>query len=428
MEQYSFQTMRDTFEVYVHRDGVYVPECGEIADFCQTNLEEEASNGLIEEVRGHIQRSTLQWRENFDSNPNVMVVENGILNIRTREFKPEHGPEHLNLIKLPVRYDPTAEPVEIKKCLRKSLGEEDKDEEDQIQMRKVTKILGDVLEPNYKYELLCFLVGAGSNGKGVFGRLLKRFVGEKFFSAVRLQTLGNDPFSPADLYGKFVNFGGDIDKEDVKDWAIIRSLTGGDTIRAHKKHGQPFNFKNRAKLIFALNEMPTMDDAYATFRRLVIVPFERVIEAEEKDRDLDAKLQTDTELSGLLNMALQGIEWLEEDDGHNSDESWIEVRNRYVTLKNEVKAFVDAKFVVDDSGKVETNMMREMYAKWAEEHKTEPLDSQRLGEKLASLGFENKQEPRRSRHVKAGEPRLWHYHGLRLKLDSDLDEILGKSQ
>jgi putative DNA primase/helicase len=254
-----------------------------------------------------------------------------------------------------------------------------------------------------------------SNDKGALGRLIKAFVTAKYYAAVRLQTLTSDPFAPADLYGKFVNFSGDTDEEEAEDWALISSLAGGDMIRVHRKHGQPFDMVNRAKLIFALNKMPPMDTAFATFRRLVIAPFERVFEGEDKDRELDAKLQTPEELSGLLNLALQGIQWLKEDDGYN-DESWLEVRHKYVTLQNEVQAFIDAKFIVDDNEKVEANMVREMYKEWAAEHKTDPLDPQKLGEKLAALGYENKKDRRTKVH---------YYHGLKLRIENKLDEILG---
>lgn len=412
MNQYDFQTMRDNMEqdIYVYRDGVYVHEQGEIAEFVQTNLEELASNNLLSEVRGHIIRSTLQDRSNFDANPNLLVVENGILNLETGKLHSEHTPEHLSVMKLPVTYDENAEPKEINKFLDQVTGGKDT-----ATYRKVVKMFGDILQPDYRYQSLYFLTGAGANGKGTLGRLAVAFVSQKYASAVRLQTLANDPFAAADLFGKFVNFAGDVDAEgDIKDWALIRSLTGGDLLRVHRKYGQPFDMYNRAKLICAFNRLPEVDTHFATFRRLVLIPLERVFEGEDRDLGLDAKLRTPQELSGLLNLALQGLQWLREDQGF-TDESWVEVREQYLTLQNEIKGFVDQNFVLDANGKVNAEVVRQKYKQWAEANQKDALDNQQLGEKLAVLGIENKQQR------KTG---IRYYHGLREK--GLLDEILGK--
>jgi putative DNA primase/helicase len=407
--QYAFQTMRDTLDIYVYKDGTYEREEGQIAEFCQRNLEMVASNSLVEEVRGHIQRSTLQHRSNFDANPNLLVVENGILNLEAGKLQSGHTPEHLSLMKLPVKFDENAECSEINKFLYQvTAGKEQT-------YRKIVKMIGDILVPDYRYQSLYFLTGAGANGKGVLGRLAVAFVSKKYASAVRLQTLANDPFAAADLFGKFVNFAGDVDAEgDIKDWALIRSLTGGDLLRVHRKYGQPFDMYNRAKLICAFNRLPEVDTHFATFRRLVLIPLERVFEGEDRDLGLDAKLQTPQELSGLLNLALQGLQWLREDQGF-TDESWVEVREQYLTLQNEIKGFVDQNFVLDANGKVNAEVVRQKYKQWTEANQKDALDNQQLGEKLAVLGIENKQQR------KTG---IRYYHGLREK--GLLDEILGK--
>jgi putative DNA primase/helicase len=420
MQQYAFQTMRDNIEqdMYVYRDGVYIHEQGEIAEFVQRNFVETdiahlASNSLVTEVCGHVQRSTLQHRSNFDANPNLLVVENGILNLETGKLQSEHTPEHLSVMKLPVRYDEDAKAPEIEKFL-----DQVTDGKDSKTYCKIVKMLGDILQPDYRYQSLYFLTGAGANGKGTLLRLIVAFVTQKYASGVRLQTLASDPFAAADLYGKFVNVAGDVDaEEDIKDWALIRTLTGGDLVRVHRKYGQPFDLINRAKLICAFNRLPEVDTHFATFRRLVLIPLERVFEGDDRDLELDAKLQTPEEMSGLLNLALQGLQWLREDQGY-TDESWVQVREQYLTLQNEIKGFVNDKFIVDANGKVDAEKLRQKYHEWANMNNKTPLDNQQLGEKLAALGFENKQNRRTG---------VRYYHGLKLRSDAELDKILGGS-
>ena len=68
-------------------------------------------------------------------------------------------------------------------------------------------------------------------------------------------------------------------------------LVSGDTIRAQKKHSQPFDFKNVSKQIFSANEIPESEDqSYAYFKRWIILLSDRVFQGEDKDTNLIEKL------------------------------------------------------------------------------------------------------------------------------------------
>jgi hypothetical protein len=64
----------------------------------------------------------------------------------------------------------------------------------------------------------------------------------------------------------------------------FKMLVSGDTIRAQKKHGQPFDFRNVAKLIFSANEIPESNDqTYGYFKRWMILLFDKIFLGEDKD-------------------------------------------------------------------------------------------------------------------------------------------------
>ncbi len=379
-DRFIFRTLNDTREILYYENGRYLPNGERKIEIEAAIIQPDVKTTVVNEAKEIIRRTTPADRTQFDANPSILNVQNGLLNIDTGELLP-HDPEYLSRVQLPVKYDKQAKCPAIDKFLETSL--------DQVNRDRIGKMLADILLPDYRYQSLYFLIGSGHNGKGALGRLMRAFVGAENISAVRLQSLSNDRFSRAHLYGKMVNFAGDVSAGDIEDWAIIRSLTGGDLISAEHK-GQPlFEFVNRSKLIFAFNKPPELDNEFSTLRRLVLIVFEKIFSEEESDGDLDAKLQTLAELSGLLNLALQGIKKLSEDRGY-SNESWKDTKREYLARQNHVAAFVRDELLLDATAKLMAEDLQKMYDDYCKKKGFEPLDNHVLGSKLAGLDIENK--------------------------------------
>src|SRR5690606_1223960 len=73
-----------------------------------------------------------------------------------------------------------------------------------------------------------------------------------------LGDFASDKFATANLYGKTLNQCGDLDDAAIKSIGMIKQITGNDVIPAQRKHGQPFTFKPKAKMLFNANAMPTI--------------------------------------------------------------------------------------------------------------------------------------------------------------------------
>ena len=120
-------------------------------------------------------------------------------------------------------------------------------------------------------------------------------------------------------------------------------LVSGDTIRAQKKHGQPFYFRNIAKLIFSTNEIPESDDqTYAYFKRWIIILFDRVFQGEDKDTNLIEKLTVDEELSGLLNLALIALKQLIKDNGFIHVDNVNSIQKEYNQNASAIEEFLNS--------------------------------------------------------------------------------------
>jgi P4 family phage/plasmid primase-like protien len=89
--------------------------------------------------------------------------------------------------------------------------------------------------------------------------------------------------------------------------ALVKDLTGADTVTARGLHEAPITFKNTAAIWIRGNHAPVISGTDTAIReRVNIVPFGNVIEAGTRDKTLADRIIT-TELSGVLNWALVGM-------------------------------------------------------------------------------------------------------------------------
>jgi putative DNA primase/helicase len=189
-----------------------------------------------------------------------------------------------------------------------------------------------------------------------------------------------------------VNTFADLKAEKLTTTGMFKTLVSGDTIRAQRKYGHPFSFRNYAKLIFSANKVPDSDDkTHADYIRWLILPFEKVFEGKEtKDTRLIDKLTAPEELSGLLNLALIALKQLHKDGGFK-DVSVEKIRKAYDENSNIVKAFLYDRCVIDLTAPeyytLTANVYNE-YVNFCKEKNQRPLEVNVFGRKLAEEGIE----------------------------------------
>jgi putative DNA primase/helicase len=94
--------------------------------------------------------------------------------------------------------------------------------------------------------------------------------------------------------------------------ALIKQMTGGDTMTARFLYGEFFEFLPEFKILLAVNHKPLIRNTdHAIWRRIRLVPFTVTIPEAERDKDLPDKLRR--ELPGILAWAVQGcLDWQRE--------------------------------------------------------------------------------------------------------------------
>ena len=144
-------------------EGVY-REAGEtyIREYCRTILGDAYTINLVHRVVSKIATDTYIDAKDFFNNSNAdeVAVQNGILNIITKELNP-FNPEKIFFNKLPVVFIPEKDCPKIKKYLSEVM----KNGKDDLPIAQ--ELFGFVLRKKNEIHKALMLVGVGRNGKSV---------------------------------------------------------------------------------------------------------------------------------------------------------------------------------------------------------------------------------------------------------------------
>ncbi|MGU8606863.1 phage/plasmid primase, P4 family [Clostridium perfringens] len=271
--------------------------------------------------------------DDFNRNPYLVNVRNGLLDIRNMSFK-EHTPSYLSTVQLNVEYNPQVDCPQFKKFLNEVL--------DCKLIPLVQEIVGYLLTTNTASQKAFVFWGPARTGKSTLLWVVEYLLlGKKNVSNIPWQEIG-DKFKTAELLGKLANVFSDLPSKSIDDTGIFKVVTGEDYLMAEKKNKNPFKFKPFARLVFSCNELPRnyVDRTEGFYRRLIIVPFNRQIEKSKIDKDLKYKFQDEKE--GILNWALEGLKRLYENNFEFSENELTDgVKKEYKRENNNVISFVE---------------------------------------------------------------------------------------
>ena len=300
-EKYRFFTLSDSDELFMYNEkiGIYQnhPE-PYIKKAIVDVLKENARTGTVFETINLLKMDFPTDRSEVDNNPELLVVENGILNLNTLELTP-HTPELLKTYRIPVNYNPEAKCPEFERFILETI--------DAPYHSLIYQLLGFILKKRYFPKKAFIIVGEKDTGKTTFLNMLVRFAGEENVTHKTIQNIC-ERFGTADLFGKTANICDDNPAGVLKEIGKFKALTGDSPIEGEIKMVQrKINFHNTAKMIFSCNVIPPASDADdAYFGRWIIIPFTHVFNKTNQDTNKTEKISTPEELSGILNYAIKG--------------------------------------------------------------------------------------------------------------------------
>lgn len=342
-----YKDLRDYFEKlnpYVTQGGecflfngqFYKPvENSYLENFAQENFNPYAQTFMTREFRELVLRTNMAevsfWSKTTKRKVNF---NNGVLDIDTMELLP-HSKDYGFKYVLPFDYDAKAKAPRFEKYLKDvTLNREDL-------MRNLLEFSGYALSGDDCWIGKCLLLlGSGANGKSTFMEVLGQVVGSDNFSSVKMTDLW-DSQKVAMLDGKLFNMFEEVNTKSFNDSTDFKALITGGIVTAKKVYKPPFNFANKAKFIYACNDLPkTLDFSEGFYRRFLIIPFDAQFTSESEGFDPHIKEKLAKEKSGIFNMILKAYHAVLKRGGFDIGQNSIEELNDYKDTSDPVMVWI----------------------------------------------------------------------------------------
>lgn len=313
----------------------------------------------------------------------LLNLKNGTLEVtpegtRLRQF----SPADFLTYQLLFDYEPEATAPKFNKFLDRVLPDQDL-------QNILSEFLGYVfIRTSYlKLEKALLLYGSGRNGKSVVHDIVNALLGAINVTSYSLESLTDrSGYYRAMIAGKLINYASEISVKVGTDF--FKQLASGEPIEARLPYGEPFEITDYAKLAFNLNELPReIEHTNAYFGRLIIIPFSVTIPEPEQDKELAKKI-IETELSGVFNWILQGLNRLLIQKGFTVSESVTKAIDAYKLESDSVRQFItDGNYTPSDTpGVLYKELYREYRAYCAEDGNT-PVKKTNFRKRLEAQGI-----------------------------------------
>jgi len=308
----------------------------------------------VSNVQDALSRGVAQYHGEADV---VMAMTNGVLDPATRELS-AHDPGRFNLSSLPFAYDPEARCPQWLDFLESTLPG------DRQAHETIAEWMGYVLSGRTDLHKIGVLVGPPRCGKGTISRVLKAMVGADGWAAPTLSRLGSE-FGLQSLIGKGLAVMGDVrwtSKHVIEAVPIMLGISGEDGFTVARKHIGDWIGKLPTRLMLMSNDAPVFTDASGALAgRMVYVAFHRSFLGNE-DLTLEGRLMT--ELPGILNWALDGLDRVAKLGTFTQSMASLELRDEVDRDSSPVKAWVDDRCVLDATAEFTLEALLTSYRDW----------------------------------------------------------------
>ena len=339
-------------------------------------------------------------RGSFDRDIWLFNLNNGTLDLRTREFR-AHDPDDMLTQLSPADYDPEADCPRWERFIREIMAPGESDVK-HLDKEKTTAEKADFLQRYLGY-CLCgdttaeaFLVMYGPtsrNGKGVCVGTVQTILGD-YSKAMNPESLmvgklkdGRGPSEDiARLNGVRMASVGEIQQGAKFNASLVKQLTGGDSVNARFLGENSFDFIPQCKLLLHTNHLPQCSDlSVFDSGRALVLTFGRHFEAWEQDKGLKAELRQPGNQSGILNWLIQGFREYQK-RGLTPPESVRIATQEYRKDSDKVARFMEEALEEDIFGEVRLSLLYATYNIWCKQNGHFPESKQVFRRKLDQAG------------------------------------------
>lgn len=344
----------------------------------------------------------------------IIVLRNGVLNLDDGNFY-KFNKKFKQVTQMDFDYNPDERPLMWTNFLDDVL--------DQDCHCVLQEFMGAIFidRRKVKIEKMLILNGAGSNGKSVIQSTLIGLLGEENVKTIAIGDLigGSErKQNIASINGKRLNYCSEIQTREFGANAdALKALISGEPFEVRLVYINNFTARNIPLLMANANRMPDFRDfSHGLSRRLIILPFENIIEEQNQNKMLARQLRN--EYPAILNWMLAGRQRLINNDYQFTiPERLKELVEEKMTEGSSVLSFMKAK----DYNRSILDLEREVrwlkaeklyyaYVAWCANEGQSPVSDTMFGRTLTEAGFAR-------RKVRDG-----HVYGVYLQYERSIKE------
>lgn len=361
-EIYNFVAIRDTGELYYYNPdlGYYVRKGKTfIAELLQDHTPGHVNNNRRRNIYEQVKALNYVEGDEFTPPKGKVCVENGVLNLETRELE-DHKPKYHFTSRLQTPYDADADADLWCEFLEESTAPDE--------MKKLEEFIGYSLEVwHHEREKNLFIVGPRQSGKSTFTETVQALFGQMpTVTNLTPQQIADTQFDAASLKEAMLNTVNDINASKIEDTGTLKRVFSGERQKLERKFQDATFGAPKAKHMFSANWLPSVvGQDESLYRRVLIVEFPNKVDDEDRDEKLKGKLQE--ELSGVLNRALDARDRLHEQGGFTNDRDDTATRQKWDSWRDAHKRFLYTQFEItgDSDDVVEKGTYYQAYKEFA---------------------------------------------------------------
>ncbi|WP_432095629.1 DNA primase family protein [Streptomyces sp. bgisy100] len=239
-------------------------------------------------------------------------------------------------------------------------------------------------------QVMPFLFGSGKNGKSVLLDVLMKLLGDYADAAppgfLMARPYEGHPTDLAELHGRRVFVCSEVKPGDKFDEARVKLLTGGDRIKARRMRQDFFSFAPTHKLWLLGNHRPEVGTGgFAFWRRMRLIPFERVVPDDRKIDNLADILVTE-EGPGILGWLIDGARrYLNGDKDLTGPERVRIATTAYAETEDHTGRFFDECCSLNPDHRAEQARLYAAYKTWCQNEGAPAISSRAFATRAREL-------------------------------------------
>lgn len=319
--------------------------------------------------------------DEFDRPPHLLNAPNGTIDLRTGKLR-DHDRSDLLSKMIDTDFDPEATCPTFEAFVSGVF------QGDAELVEFVQRLFGYAATGETREQIFMVFHGDGANGKSTLLKAISDTLGE-YASHTPTETLlarsGGASNDVARLMGARFVTASEADSHQRLNDAFIKQVTGDEPMTARYLYGEFFTFHPVFKLALATNAMPAMNGADpALFRRLRLIPFNRVFSAAEQDKDLSRKLAA--ERQGILAWIVRGaVKWYAE--GLTTPAAVLHAGAEFRADSDTVGAYLEDRCELADGNVIQASHLFGDYRRFTDNAGREPLNQTAFGRALTRRGI-----------------------------------------